>query len=318
MLARLQQALVFTLIGLLVAWNAWWLPQGRWGLALAGSLFIVLPHAPVLALEFLLLRHVQRGDVVPPASARAMFAAWWHEVVTGVAVFGWRQPFRSRAEADHLPVDAQGRLAVVLVHGFVCNRGVWNPWMRRLRAAGCPFVAVNLEPVFAPIEDYAATIEAAVQRATQATGRPPLIVAHSMGGLAVRVWLGGLAVAPGAPDPIDARTAGVVTVGTPHQGTWLAHFGVAPNTRQMRQGGDWFEALRRREPAERYRRFTCWHSHCDNVVFPASTATLPGADNRHLPGMAHVQMLGHPAVLADVLQRLQARGGQAPSGRALV
>ena len=28
----------------------------------------------------------------------------------------------------------------------------------------------------------------------------------------------------------------------------------------------------------------------DNIVFPASTATLPGADNRHLPAVAHVHM----------------------------
>ena len=42
------------------------------------------------------------------------------------------------------------------------------------------------------------------------------------------------------------------------------------------------------------------------MVFPASTATLAGADNRHLPGVAHVDMVFEPAVLALVLQRVQA------------
>ena len=64
-------------------------------------------------------------------------------------------------------------------------------------------------------------------------------------------------------------------------------------------------ALAAQEPPERYRRFTCFYGHCDNIVFPCSTATLPDADNRHLRGHAHVHMLRHPDVLAEVLRRLQ-------------
>ena len=78
---------------------------------------------------------------------------------------------------------------MLFVHGFFCNRGLWNPWMRRLRAAGIPFVAVNLEPVFGSIDSYASIVEAAVRSLEQATGGAPVIVAHSMGGLAVRSWL---------------------------------------------------------------------------------------------------------------------------------
>ena len=64
-------------------------------------------------------------------------------------LFGWRQPFRHAACPDWLPAPpaggAPGR-GVVLVHGFMCNRGIWNPWMRRLRARGHAHVAVTLEP----------------------------------------------------------------------------------------------------------------------------------------------------------------------------
>jgi len=49
---------------------------------------------------------------------------------------------------------------------------------------------------------------------------------------------------------------------------------------------------------------TCYYSHCDNIVFPASRATLEGADNRHLPGVAHVQMADHPEPRAELLRRL--------------
>jgi hypothetical protein len=53
--------------------------------------------------------------------------------------------------------------------------------------------------------------------------------------------------------------------------------------------------------------FTCWHSCGDNIVFPHRTATLPGADNRHIPSVGHVALLDQPQVLAHVLQCLKSR-----------
>ncbi len=225
-----------------------------------------------------------------------LLRAWWGEVWTAPAVFYWRQPFRANAVPDFLPADARGRRGLLLVHGFVCNRGLWTPWLRRLRAAGVPFVAVSLEPVFGRIDAYAPTVEEAVRRLEAATGLPPVIVAHSMGGLAVRAWLD---AAQG-----DDRVHRVVTIGSPHHGTWLGRFGHLPNTRQMRRGSAWLQQLAAREPSERYRRFTCFYSHCDNIVFPPSTATLPGADNRHLEGWSHVHLAFHPAVFDEVMRWL--------------
>ncbi|MBQ1764101.1 MAG: permease [Aquincola sp.] len=313
--ARLQRALGLTIAIALLLWNAWWLGRGSPGIAVAGSLLLALPHAPVLALEMLLMRHVHVRQPVPRASLAAVAKAWWHEVGCGVAVFGWRQPWRTHAEPDHLPADGQGRRAVVLVHGFMCNRAMWNPWMRRLRAAGHPFVAVTLSPPWAAIERHAPTLEAAVRRAEQSTGLPPLVVAHSMGGLAVRAWLRSIAAlhAAGTAGAVAERTAGIITIGTPHHGTWLARFGRADNTRQMRLHGPWLQALAQTERPAGYAGFTCFYSDCDNVVFPVSAAMLPGADNRHVPGQAHVQLLGHPAVFAEVLRRLTLKRGPSPS-----
>ena len=49
-----------------------------------------------------------------------------------------------------------------------------------------------------------------------------------------------------------------------------------------------------------------FRSPADNIVFPATTATLDGADNRHLPGAAHLQMVFEAPVLAEVLRRVTA------------
>jgi triacylglycerol lipase len=127
------------------------------------------------------------------------------------------------------------------------------------------------------------------------TGMPPVIVAHSMGGLAVRRWW--------AENGDERRVHHTITIGTPHHGTWLARFAMSRNARQMQQRSAWLATLGSREPAGRAQRFTCFYSHCDNIVFPPATATLQGADNRHLAGLPHVHMADRPEPWAE-LQRL--------------
>jgi triacylglycerol lipase len=283
---------VLALLALL--WAAYWRDQPV--VALIGALVILLVHVPVMAVEFfVLLPLLNRGDPAPPAGLIQRVRAWWEESTGAVRVFGWLLPWRANAEPDHL--DLPGQRPLVLVHGFVCNRALWNPWMRRLRAGGVPFIAVNLEPVFGSITTYAKVIDDAVSRAAAATGLAPLVVAHSMGGLATRAWLH-------AHADNDERIAGVVTVGSPHHGTSLARLGYAPNAREMRRAGAWLSDLGAHEPATRWTRFTCFFSHCDNIVLPASTATLVGARNIHVPGAAHVALLEREEVFAEVL-RLQ-------------
>lgn len=298
MLARLQKfaTLGGLLAALLWAWACWRAGRPSW--ALAGAALIVGGYALVLALEFALLRLAHGDDPTPRATPAQLLRAWWGEVLAAPRVFCWRQPFRSRLWPDHLPATAQGRRGLLLVHGFVCNRGIWNLWLRRLQAMGVPFVAVNLEPVFGSVDDYVATVEQGVLQLERCCGVPPVIVAHSMGGLAVRRWL----VEAG---PVgDARIHHVVTLGTPHRGTWLARWAVSSNSREMRIDSPWRRLLGTREPATRPARFTCFYSHCDNIVFPPAVATLPGADNRHLPGVAHVDMVDHTAPWAAVQDRL--------------
>lgn len=296
MLARLQRWMVAASVLAALAWLAFSVRAGLPGWAIAGgSLLALLPTAPVLALEFVLLAIAGRDAAVPRASALDLLRAWAGEVVAAWRVFSHDQPFFADAEPD-VP-GAPGRTGVLLVHGYFCNRGVWRPWLRRCRALGQPCTALTLEPAFGEIDTWVPAIAAAVARLQQATGRPPLVVAHSMGGLATRAWL---AATPGAA----LQVRHVITVGTPHQGTWMARFGHTRNARQMRIGGPWLAALAGAPAAAPAALFTCFHGHADNIVFPASTATLPGADNRHLAGVAHVAMLEHPAVWTEVLRRL--------------
>lgn len=295
MIARWQKAIILFILAAMAAWLAWQWPQSP-ARALAGALVPLVLFMAVMAVEFGLMHAANRRDLAPRAPLAAVLAAWWAECWVALLVFGWRQPFRARTVPDWLPAQPTGRRGVVLVHGFMCNRGLWLPWMAPLRAQGHAYVAVNLEPPMGSIDDYAATIESAVEQVRQATGMAPVLVCHSMGGLAVRAWM--------RAHPADARVHRVLTLGTPHGGTWLGRFSRAVNGRQMNLAGDWVQTLRQAEPAERAHRFVCWYSNCDNIVFPASTATLPGADNRPAHGLAHVQMALHPTVMQACLAEI--------------
>ncbi|WP_066272964.1 alpha/beta fold hydrolase [Hydrogenophaga palleronii] len=307
-LARLQQALALGGLVFALAWLLWWWPRSPL-VAVLGALLMLAGYAVVLALEGLAAARVNVGDAAPHAGWAGITRAWWQEVRVAPRVFAWRQPFCWR----RLPDDTEPRPgavpAVVFVHGFVCNRGFWLPWMQRMRSQGMPYVSVNLEPVFGDIDDYMPVMRDAVRRAHALTGRPPVLVCHSMGGLVARAWR---AVEPGTP------VHSIITIGSPHRGTWLGRFSRVANGRQMRQDGEWLAALYEREaaltPMHTYADYVCWYSNGDNIVFPASTATLPGADNRHVPGTAHVALAFHPRVMDESLAMV-ASAGSSPSAR---
>jgi triacylglycerol lipase len=301
MLARLQQILVLAVVASSLTWGVACWRLGYPVLGALGAVCLALGYAAVLALEFLLLCLTFGSDTAARPTPAQLVKAWWGEVCSAPLVFAWRQPFRSGASPDCLLASLRGRRGLLLVHGFVCNRGLWNAWLKRLTEQGLPFVAVSLEPVFGSIDKYSAQIDAAIEQLEACTGCPPVIVAHSMGGLAVRRWW---ANQPGGND----RVFRLITIGTPHQGTWLARFAFSKNGAQMRQQSRWLQRLVREEPPDRAAHCTCFYGHCDNIVFPPSTATLRGADNRHLPGVAHVHMVDQPEPWQETLRWLRAPG----------
>ena len=297
MLARLLQALIFFMVAIAAA-CVWFLSSRSWALAIAGVAVASLFYAPVLALQFLAVRRLHQNDPSPAANWRQLARAWWSEVTLVPRIFFWRLPFAW----NKIPDDAdnalhhRGKRGVVFIHGFICNRGFWNPWLVHVKNHRRAFVAVNLEPVFGSIDEYEPLIDLAVQQVTLATGLPPLVVCHSMGGVVVRAWL--------RHAKADERVHHIITIGSPHHGTWLGRFSFMANARQMSLSNDWLLQLEADEPAARHTLFTCYYSNCDNIVFPASNATLAGADNRLIAGAAHVALAFNQTVMRESLARI--------------
>ncbi|MBL0718791.1 permease [Piscinibacter sp. Jin2] len=302
MIARLLRLalalLLLAMLALVFGGLAWGRPLAGMAAALALPLGLALIGLGAYAIEMLLAAAVHRDDPWPRPRPAERLRALWGELCIAAPTFLWHQAFRAAAWPDR-PGTA-GQRGLVLVHGHVCNRGFWNRWLARLAAEGRPVVAVTLEPPLAGVEAGVPCLEAAVARLEAATGRPPLLVAHSMGGLVWRAWR---VAAPGN----DARLAQVMTIGTPHHGTWLARLGLSRNARDMRPGSDWLRALAAAEarlPEPPGVRCCCVLGSADNVVFPPSSAVLAGAETLHLPATAHIALVEAPAVLARLQQGL--------------
>ena len=296
MIARIQQTIVFFILAGLSAWTWHVLPDFSRiyiaFLALAGV------YIAYIAILFIVIHSLNRNDPQPRATLWALLQACLREASTAPAVFLWRQPFRTQAIPDFLPPSNMP--GVVFIHGFFCNRAFWSPWMKQLQSQNRVFASVSLEPAFGSIDDYACVVEAAVAKVTQATGQPPTLICHSMGGLAARAWLR-------STPANEARIQRVITIGTPHFGTALStEKALLPfiNTHQMQRLGAWTTQLAKDEPATRFSNFTCWYSNCDNIVVPTSTAMLPGADNRLVTAQGHVSMAFDERVMKESLALL--------------
>jgi triacylglycerol esterase/lipase EstA (alpha/beta hydrolase family) len=190
-----------------------------------------------------------------------------------------------------------GVMPVLLVHGYVCNRGIWACMRRYLEKNGVPAYTHDLEPVYAGIDDYIPALAARIEDVCAKTGARQLaIIAHSMGGLAARAYLR-------AHGP--ARVATVLALGTPHHGTRAAAFGQGENARQMRPGSAWLEALARAESAGAAVPMTSIYTADDNVVVPAESAALGWGRNVRLSGVGHVSLAYAAPVRKLVLENVR-------------
>jgi pimeloyl-ACP methyl ester carboxylesterase len=301
-LLRLIQITQWTSTLLLAGWLIGW---QDWPLAATLAAALILPlwlHAQIIALDFLLAHWA--GSPTPPAWQRGpagLLKIYLRELGDSIRVFQWAQAWRANRglPGENLTAGIKnqksadsaisaGPIPVVLVHGYLCNRQIWYPMAYWLASRGHLLQAVELEPVFSSIDDYATVIDRAVRELQQRSGHERVaLVCHSMGGLAARAYL------RACPDaPIER----IVTLGTPHRGTIHARFASGINGMQMRPDSDWLRTLAAQEDEAFGRRFSVILSHHDNIVAPQSNQTLPGARIIELGGLGHVSLVLDQAV----------------------
>jgi triacylglycerol lipase len=203
-------------------------------------------------------------------------------------------------EADH----GAGHVPIVLVHGYVHNRSAFLVMAASLRRAGFEHVhGLNYNPLRDDIPMIAEMLAVEVERVLGATGADRcMIVGHSMGGIVARYYTQLLA----PPGVVDT----VVTLASPHRGTYTAHFGVGPAAAQL---GPRSRLLRRLEESARPTdtRWISYYCDLDVMVTPAASAKLvhPAlkATNIRLRNTGHLSLLLSGEALRSIIDHLTDR-----------
>ena len=200
---------------------------------------------------------------------------------------------------------------VLLLHGLFDNRSVFLPLRRYLRSHGFERVhAVNYGLLTSDVHDAAVRFGRQLEEVRRAYGVERVaVVGHSLGGLIARYYVQRL---DGA-----GQVHSVVTLGTPHQGSYSALLlRPLPIARQLLPGSAVLEALR--EPApDCDTRFVAFWGDRDPLVLPWRNAQLHHTDllveNILVPGAGHLALTVHPEVLATIRRLLTEA---APAGQA--
>ena len=215
------------------------------------------------------------------------------------AVYFVLQPFERWMMGDPGPPNERaGRVPVLLVHGYACNRAAGWTLERRLRQRGETVWSVTLEPVYGSIDAWIAPLAAAIDALRASIGvNRVIVVTHSMGGLASRAYLrahGG------------AKLAALITLGAPHHGSEHARIGLGQNAREMEPGSAWLAALAAADGEGAGIPFVSIFSHHDNLVAPQTSSVHPAARNVPLAGIGHLTLLFSPRVRELVVRELDA------------
>ncbi len=292
------------------AWALHALGAGLTPWAVAFGALVAWYGVPVAAVAFWMVVARRFGSPVPPdcrLRGRDWGALYWNEMrsLSGV----WPRMILHRWLLRD-PAPAPAEVPVLLLHGVLCNAGVWCGTAQRLAQAGVPAVyTLSYGPPLASIETFAEQLAAKIDAIRAATGaRQVALVGHSMGGLVARAYLrryGGSGVRV------------LVTLGTPHHGSVHARSFPGACLGQMRPGSDWLAALNADEgvpPPCPIVSLWSWH---DTMVAPQLSSRLAGAAEVTFKGIGHNALLDDPAVSAALLRALAAAGVPARADAAI-
>ncbi len=186
---------------------------------------------------------------------------------------------------------------ILLLHGLVDNRSIFTLLRRTLRRRGFGQVlTLNYSPFTQDVRTAAEHLARLVENTCEATGYERVhVVGHSLGGVVARYYVQRMGGAE--------RVHTLVTLGSPHSGTYAAHLLPSQLARQLRPGSALMAELAAPAPGCRTRFVSFW-SDLDQLVVPKRSARLdhPDLSVRNVPlrGVGHMSLPFHGRVVHEI------------------
>ncbi|MFV0422782.1 esterase/lipase family protein [Oleidesulfovibrio sp.] len=193
---------------------------------------------------------------------------------------------------------------ILLVHGLYHNASAWLFIKARLRAAGYDNVfafsysswRTDYSTLLAQFDKHVRELERLYPKT------PPVFIGHSLGGLIIRGWL---KMNPHSP------VRGVITFGTPHQGSKLARLGFGRLCHSLAFRGALIRKLEADEPSITVPAVALF-SRMDNMVLPMEglKPRAAGWTLRELTPVSHIFMLYSKVSFKELLEELDKISGR--------
>jgi triacylglycerol lipase len=207
-------------------------------------------------------------------------AAWGPVAVAMASASGVAAAPADPAPPGHVDVP------VLLVPGWLDNERELAALRIRLMAAGWDqkgVFAMTFDDATGSNREHAEEISRAVDDLREKTGAPRVdIVAHSMGGLATRLYL---------RETSGATVRRVVFIATPHRGTYMAYLAFGEGREEMQPDSDFLRMLNEGPPVPPGIEAMTIRSRLDAVILPPESALLPHAENREVCCPTHAGLL---------------------------
>lgn len=187
---------------------------------------------------------------------------------------------------------------VILVHGYFMSRACFILLYLRMRQTGKRTIfTINLRPRTAAIEELAHQLSEKIEEVLVLTKSDKVdIIGHSMGGIVARYYIEQMNGAK--------KVNKLITLGSPHNGTKMAVFGIGANARELRTNSEFMKGLNATASGGEVKYYSLW-SNLDNLVIPQESSILkePGVSIKFY-GIGHLTLLFSPRVFLKIMEIL--------------
>lgn len=189
-----------------------------------------------------------------------------------------------------IPPAAAGPTAarnpILLIHGIDDTHAAMAPLARHLEQRGWRTFSFDMVPNDGAVgfEVLAQQVRREVAAVRARTGAAKVdLVGFSLGGMVARVYLQDLGGA--------AEVERLVTLASPHEGSWMAYFRWNALGEELRPDSAVYRRLNGNFSALEGVRVTSIWTPLDLMILPAWSSRLPGAKEVRIPVVAHPLML---------------------------